>query len=423
MNERLEFNAPAEGNIFVCGAQHGVCVTGDNNIIYQILLPDRAELASLIDQIRTGTLKVEHVQYARPVTRNSSSQIPNVQASSPPLIDVTCFNAIQSLFLPGPKDPWAYQILEKFIDFYIWNDCARYPLIITPKMGSERRIRELPGLMQVLMRRDSTMFSEASHIAKEPLVLSSDYLHSSFEAFMAFARNNQDSLRRFVALHREPWIKCQLRDRIDSYGGYFYSVRELAAYGPFQAAVAKLGIAEDDLFYGFDVALKYLAYGELAGQGTYYLSHPIRELQAFPCTSREVMPCLSVPLLLGRSIARIASSMTQDEFTSFLHEARGLVRELEMPSLKPNAVGEDARRELASRLRLPARLSRDAKAMGLLATIGGAMLTVPILGGAAAIGGIALVLASGFWNARLARAVSSAKWAQWAVTWEGELGA
>jgi hypothetical protein len=47
--------------------QYGVCVTGDHNVSYQIVLADRDQLETLLAEIKQGTRTVEHVPQAVPL--------------------------------------------------------------------------------------------------------------------------------------------------------------------------------------------------------------------------------------------------------------------------------------------------------------------------------------------------------------------
>jgi hypothetical protein len=340
--------------------------------------------------------------------------------AKPPLIDITTINSVESLFRVGHKDYQAARLAGNLADFFIYSETARYPNVITGSAatGQVDRFGAVPSLLRALMRRDSAVFSEETWHLPEQISVSPEYLDPAFESFHDYAINNRRRIRDLVLLHREPWIREQYSTRIAT--GYAYPVQTLRDSERLQALAHSLNVSEDEVCYVFDLVLRYGLYGELAGEGAYFLSHPVREQQNLPTMVREEEPPLRVPIRFGPSIARFAHELSQDEFTALLHEARGVVRDLRIVNLKPGAVDTETLREVAQRLALPARLKGTGRVLGVAAGAAGGAGAVPALGPVAALGGMAVSIASAFWTGRLPRAVSRARWLQWALEWDLE---
>jgi tetratricopeptide (TPR) repeat protein len=67
MTEGISFHGSADGNIFNYGAQYGVCVTGSDNVVYQILVADQTQLQALLAELKAGRRAVEQVPQAVPL--------------------------------------------------------------------------------------------------------------------------------------------------------------------------------------------------------------------------------------------------------------------------------------------------------------------------------------------------------------------
>lgn len=340
--------------------------------------------------------------------------------TKPPLIDITTINSVESLFRDGHKDYQASRLAGNLADFFIYSETARYPNVITGSATAAQKDRfgAVPALLRDLMRRDSAVFSEETWHLPEQISVSPEYLAPAFSSFSDYTINNRRRIRDLILLHREPWIREQYSARIAT--GYAYPVQTLQESERLHALAESLDVSKEEICYVFDLVLRYGLYGELAGEGTYFLSHPVREQQSFPTMVREDQPPLRVPIRFGPSIARFAHQLSQDEFTALLHEARGIARDMRLVNLKPGAVDAETLREVAQRLALPARIRGTGRVLGVAAGAVGGLSAVPALGPVAALGGMAVSIASAFWTGRLPRAVSRARWLQWALEWDIE---
>jgi hypothetical protein len=220
-------------------------------------------------------------------------------------------------------------------------------------------------------------------------------------------------------LQSEPWMlgRATLKSRQKN---FIYDVESVAELEIFQRMCRRLNVHPDELLFGFEIALRYLSYGHLAGEGNYYLSHPFRELQNFPGVAKEPVKSVEVPVRIGPHIASMIDDLSLDEYTVLLHEARGLVREMNIIGLKPGIVEEERLREFAFRLGLPARLKQHPKVIGALSAFVAGIGVVPILGQYAALLGSMIAVASTFWSGGLPRGIARASWLQWALEWDIE---
>jgi hypothetical protein len=179
-------------------------------------------------------------------------------------------------------------------------------------------------------------------------------------------------------------------------------------------------VSEDDILYAFDVVLRYPLYGELVGRNNYFLAHPIRAVQSLPTMMLETASARRFALSLEDIVAAMAPSMTLDEYTAFLHEARGIIREKKIHLLDPDGLERETIREIAADLRLPARLSHTAKVMGVAAGVIGIAGASPVLGPSAAVLGGIVSVASVLWTGTVGRDLSRSSWLRWGLEWDIE---
>ena len=70
---------------------------------------------------------------------------------------------------------------------------------------------ERPGdphpLIKVLNEGDSDVFYPETYSTEEPRILEDKYLKESFQGFCSWAKNNCCTLRRWLKLQRESWIR------------------------------------------------------------------------------------------------------------------------------------------------------------------------------------------------------------------------
>jgi hypothetical protein len=178
-------------------------------------------------------------------------------------------------------------------------------------------------------------------------------------------------------------------------------------------------VQSQDLAYAFDVALRYGYYGELASGGV-YLSHPIREEQVLPTMSIKPAQLPPIALSFAPSIARIAQSLTLEQYCSLLHEIRSVVDDRKLRRVQPGAVENSEIRVIAADLDLPIRLKGWAKAAGIATAILGGIAAVPTIAVAATVGAAAIGLGGIYWDGTLPRRTGRVKWLRWALHWRIE---
>jgi hypothetical protein len=274
-----------------------------------------------------------------------------------PLVDTSSIDGVQTLFHDVPRDPFAKQLAADLADLFIFSEHPRFIFVRPSQFPQDAEDRGLPPLLNELMRRDPRVFEEELCIVDEQLSINPDYLIPSFTAFSHYAHKNRREVQEFIATRNLAWVRRQRTIRLQP--GTVYPVETIKPIDAFQELRAFLNIEEDDLCYVFDVVLRYPLYGGLVDEGEYYMAHPLRAQQNLPTMERHYGELPTVPVRLGPSIVSITDDLTQDEYTSILHEARGLVRELGIVNLRPQAGERERLHELAASLRLPPRLTES----------------------------------------------------------------
>ena len=335
-----------------------------------------------------------------------------------PLVDITSLNGIESLFHASKiKDPWGAKSAGNFADFFIYSDSSRFTMPIRQKNIDIVDV-PIPNILSILKSRDSDVLNPVAYYTEEKRMLRQKYLEDSFNRFADWARNCKGPFKQWLLLHRESWIKeghlARVRPR------FVFDVEQLKEKPLLKEISLKIDVDIEDILYGFDVILRYPLYGRLAGKNTYFLAHPIRELQSFPTmTVRKASPP-NVALSLSKVVENFAPNQTLDEYTSFLHEARGIIRERGIHHLKPRSLDRDTIRELAVLLKLPARLNASGKILGIAAGVIGAIGAVPVLGPSAALIGGCISVASALWTGSIGRIPTKWSWLRWALKWDIE---
>jgi hypothetical protein len=133
----------------------------------------------------------------------------------------------------------------------------------------------------------------------------------------------------------------------------------------------------------------------------------------------EVTP-RKLPLSLSDAVAHMVSSMTLDQYTSFLHKARGLIRERKIHELNPGALDKETIRDIAISLELPAKLRASGKVLNITGNIITIMGALPALGPAATVVGGLVSIASVLWTGHVGTLPSRLGWLRWALEWDIE---
>jgi len=276
----------------------------------------------------------------------------------------------------------------------------------------------LPPLLDQLRSRDPDVLVPLPYVVAERRRLKDEYLEPAFQSFVTWAANNKGALKRWLAFHNEIRVSPGAISHIRP--NSVFEITALLDAPEFQRMRARLKLSADDLMYAFDIVLRYPLYGELAGSDSYFLAHPIREQQGAPIITVEPGQAPTIPISFSQALAVMAPSMTLDEYTSFLHEARGVVRDRQIHRLQAGAIDRETTREVASRLGLPARLSKVGRTVGIVAGIIGIAGAAPAVAPAAAIAGGLISIVSAAWTGSVGRAPGRVKWLRWALEWDLE---
>jgi hypothetical protein len=181
-----------------------------------------------------------------------------------------------------------------------------------------------------------------------------------------------------------------------------------------------LGVTEDDVFYAFDLVLRFPLYGQLTGVNEYYLNHPIRDAFQLPTMQKSVDKAPPIAVSFRNVIADLAPKLTQEEYTVLLHQLRGEVRDFGLHKVGPGDCDKEVVREIAARVSLPPRLKAVGKSATMVAAFVGGLGAVPALGPAAALAGAAVSVSTALWDGKLPRGTAQMKWLRWAVEWDVE---
>jgi hypothetical protein len=335
-----------------------------------------------------------------------------------PVVDITTINAIQSIFQGKVRDPWARTMAGKFADLFIYGDIIRFPLPVPDEIPGSIDPNSEPSLLGELARRDSTIFDPIKYSSAELLTLKEEYISDTFDRFLSWANCNIRTLGTWIKLHNEPWIRPIQGPRAQH--GHIFNLDPLANRTEQHELAAKLGCNPNDLFYAFDVGLRFSMYGRMTGENQHYLNHPIRDVFQPPTMQEQLGKLVEVPVSFREDISRMVGHFTQEEYSVFLHELRGHTRRLNLHKISPGECDKEVLREIASKVSIPPRLKGTVKVTGIIGSLVGGLGAIPVLGPGSAIGGALISVSSLIWNGRLPRYVANWKWFRWAVEWDIE---
>jgi hypothetical protein len=335
----------------------------------------------------------------------------------PPVVDISSLYGVESLFRHGTKDPWGKRLAGRLADLFIFSETCRYTMPVRGGVGTTED-PSLPPVLNVLRSRDSGIFVPLPYFSKDRPRIDIEHLEPAFRSFANWATNNKASFQQWITLHQE--IRNNPSDLSRVRAKSVFDISRLCELPIFQLSASQIGVRPDDLVYAFDIVLRYPLYGELAGVDSFFLAHPIREQQAAPILSVGTGTSPRIPISLSAAVAEMVSRMSLDEYTSFLHEARGLIRDLRIDQLQPGAIDRETTREIAIQLGLPARLSRASRVIGIAAGVVGITGAIPAAGPAAKIAGGLLTIGSAIWDRSVGRSLGQVSWLRWAFEWDLE---
>jgi hypothetical protein len=334
-----------------------------------------------------------------------------------PVVDITTLYAVESLFRPGTKDPWAPKLAGRLADLFIYSETGRYTMPIGRRISTVDD-PSLPPVLRTLSSRDRDVFAPLAYFFEDRPRLDAEHLEPAFQSFAEWASNKRRRFKQWVKLHRE--IRDNPGDISHVRAESVFDVGALSDLAAFHLLASELDVRHDDLRYAFDIILRYPLYGQLAGAGSYFLAHPIREEQGHPIISVDSGASPDVPISLSLAVAAMAPSMTLDEYTSFLHEARGFIRDRRINRMSRSAIDVPFVREVAAELGIPAKLNNLGRVAAFAAGVVGTLGAVPAAAPVAAVAGGLITLVPGIWSGNVGRRLSRVSWLKWALKWDLE---
>lgn len=335
-----------------------------------------------------------------------------------PLFDLTSMLAVEALFRDVPQDPWLNRIVSNLTDLFIFSEQARVAVPYYSNTLNTLEEGDMFRVLNLLRRRDPNLIHPVIYRTDEQISLNPEFLDRCFSVFSKWARNNRRQMKSWLQFHREPWISSTHSLRYKT--KYLYATHTLMNTPEFNILVKTLAVSPEEIYYAFDLVLRYSLLGQIAGENQHYLAHPIREEQQFPTMQFERGESPHVPVHIGKAIAPVIHKFTMDQYAEFLNETRGIVREMGITEMKPNTIEKDTLRELATRLWLPPKLRSWGKLHGLLAGLITGIGTYPALGPISAGLGAGVSIAATFWSGNLPRTAARIRWLRWAFEWDIE---
>jgi len=332
----------------------------------------------------------------------------------PSLVDLTTINAIESLFRSTEPDPWGRKLAGELADLVAYSDLVRYALPL-PRADMSDKDAQLPMLLRELLGGEPAVFSPARLITSESGSFNEEFLLPALRPFLAWSRLNGSTLRRWIRLHNESWIRSPHAARLPRRFSFpVAAVREL----PEVLESAKSVDTElEDFLYAFDVILRYPLYGELAGPNRKYLNHPIRDAFPLPTMDRRTVPAPSVAVSFKSAISKFAHTLSMQDYVRLLLDLRYEVQRLGLNQVNPGNVEIQHVRDIAVRFKFPPTLKVTGKWLAVVGGVAGGLGAIPVLGTGAAIAGMLIAVSGALWSGQLPRAAAGLSWFSWAYEW------
>ena len=336
-----------------------------------------------------------------------------------PLVDITTFNGIQSIFSGKNKDPWGYDLAGKFADAFIYSEKIRYakPMLFehtrTPEKPHE------PSILIELERRENDFFKSVEYSSKDPRELKDEYLKEAFNRFCIWCKNNPTKIKSWIFLHNESWIRSR---RPLQNEGLIFSILGLTNDLPFLALSKELNVEVNELCHAFDVVLRTPIYGEMAGENEHYLNHPLRDLFLLEDMQLEEAPPPKIAISFEESITNFVKNykLSEEEYAVLLHEIRGNIWDKKIYELNPGDIDIAILRDIAAKVKLPPRIKDVGKIAlasgGVLTALGSFVGANPVV----SIIGASITLSPILWKGYLPRSMNNIKWFRWALKYDIE---
>lgn len=330
------------------------------------------------------------------------------------LVDFSTLNAVESNFRPGLLDPWSVRLSGQLADAYAYGSVIETPWPTHDKYESAGVMSPGSRLEDALYSHDTSRARPNLYRTDDVVTLRPEFMLAAVESLTAWAGANPATLKRWIDLHWQDWIRRQYVDRLPH--GRVYESIDDPRLGKIDR---ELDLPGGGSSYALDMVLRYPFYGALTGADGFYLNHPLRDAIQLPGvgTTKTKPP---IGISFDKSVRSLTPHMELDDYVGLLQEIREVVLDLRLDKLGSGQIDRDTLRSVAARLRFPPKLRAQAKlASSAVALIGG-VGAVPALGPMAAVGGAIVGIATTHWQGQLPRAAAGWGWAKWALEWEIE---
>jgi hypothetical protein len=283
---------------------------------------------------------------------------------------MTSLLAIESCFRLEAHDPWRSELAGKLADIFIYGDTIRYTFPSPDDPSQLDRPWQAPPLVEELTSWDSKLLKPEGYSTARHREIADDVLKEFFHRFASWAKPNQTTLKKWLGLHNQPWLRNLHNSHVPN--KYVYALNVLRRDPGLRKLSEELRIDENNICYGVDIMLKYPFFGELA-KGDYYLNHPIRSTVEFPTLETKVGPVPRVCVSFAEDVKRIVKRLSKKknkaealvEYAALLYDLRRVCREeYKLHELSPKQVDKEVLREIAVKVKLSPKLRSEINEYG-----------------------------------------------------------
>lgn len=331
-----------------------------------------------------------------------------------PLIDMTSLLAIESCFRQEAYDPWRTKLAGDLADLYIYGDTIRYTFPSPDDPSQKSKPWQPPPLVNELQDWDKQLLKPEGYSTQKHRQIADDILEEFFYKFASWAKPNQPTLKKWLGLHNQKWLRSLHNSHVPN--KYVYALDVLRRNPKLGKLSSEINIDEENICYAVDIMLKYPFFGELA-KGDFYLNHPIRGVVDIPTQQVEYEEeprfCVSFSEDVKRIVKRLSRKKNKQqamfEYAALLYELRGICREeYKLHEQKQGQVDKEILREIAVKLKLSPKLRKEINEYG---GIVGALIKP-----SRAIVSVMNII----WKDGLPRSAVKWKRLHWAYTWDVE---
>jgi hypothetical protein len=233
-------------------------------------------------------------------------------------------------------DYWVAESLYRFADALVWAEHIGTILPYSERIGKKEGLPRPITILECLDRHDPTIARRIPFITDSASEVSPDKFPLDFRTFAEWALLNVNNLRLW-AKYQSTKLRQEIHKRYYPQT-YAYPVRYLIDDSDFILLRQRLQLSDRSLLYIYDAAMRYRLYAPAILDGSYYLSHPMREDQTFKTAFREIGSLPLVPFTLKYALAKERERLKSlDALLDFILKARRLVREHRLLDLSPGS--------------------------------------------------------------------------------------